>query len=39
MGLFKGFDGAKDIRRYLVSLNNEINPLENFEFLLKKEMT
>ena len=39
MGLFKGFDGAKDIRKYLVSLNNEINPLENFEFLLKKEMT
>lgn len=39
MGLFKGFDGAKDIRKYLISLNNEINPLENFEFLLKKEMT
>ena len=27
MGLFKGFNGAKNIRKYLVSLNNEINPI------------
>ena len=34
MGLFKGFNGAKNIRRYLVSLNNEINPIDNYKYLL-----
>ena len=37
MGLFKGFNGAKNMRKNLISLNNAINPIENFEFLLKKE--
>ena len=37
MGLFRGFDGAKNMRKYLISLNNSINPIENFEFLLKEE--
>ena len=36
MGLFKGFDGAKNIRKSLISLNGEMNPTDNFEFLLKK---
>ena len=34
MGLFKGFNGAKNIRKYLVSLNNEINPIDNYKYLL-----
>ncbi len=34
MGLFKGFKGAKNIRKYLVSLNNEINPIDNYKYLL-----
>ena len=37
MGLFRGFDGAKNMRKYLISLNNAMNPLENFEYLLKEE--
>lgn len=37
MGLFRGFDGAKNMRKYLISLNNTMNPIENFEFLLKEE--
>ena len=37
MGLFRGFDGAKNMRKYLISLNKAMNPLENFEFLLKEE--
>ena len=37
MGLFRGFNGAKNMRKYLISLNNAINPIENFEFLLKEE--
>ena len=37
MGLFRGFNGAKNMRKYLISLNNAINPIENFEYLLKKE--
>lgn len=37
MGLFRGFDGAKNMRKYLISLNNAMNPVENFEFLLKEE--
>lgn len=38
MGLFKGFNGAKNLRKLLMSVNDQINPLENFESLLKKEM-
>ena len=34
MGLFKGFNGAKNIRKYLVSLNNEINPIDNYKYLV-----
>ena len=34
MGLFKGLNGAKNIRKYLVSLNNEINPIDNYKYLL-----
>ena len=37
MGLFRGFNGAKNIRKYLISLNNSMNPIENFEILLKEE--
>tara|TARA_Y100000768_G_C23971747_1_gene680913 strand:+ start:1105 stop:1992 length:888 start_codon:yes stop_codon:yes gene_type:complete len=37
-GLFRGFNGAKNLRKLLVSVNDQINPLENFESLLKKEM-
>ena len=37
MGLFRGFNGAKNMRKYLISLNNTMNPIENFEFLLKEE--
>ncbi len=37
MGLFKGFNGAKNMRKYLISLNHAMNPVENFEFLLKEE--
>jgi len=37
MGLFRGFNGAKNMRKYLISLNNAMNPIENFEFLLKEE--
>ena len=36
MGLFKGFEGAKNLRKSLVSLNNEINSIDKFEFLVKK---
>jgi tRNA-dihydrouridine synthase A len=38
MGLFRGFNGAKNMRKYLISLNNAMNPVENFEFLLKEEI-
>ena len=34
MGLFKGFNGAKNIRKYVLSLNNEINPIDNYKYLL-----
>ena len=37
MGLFRGFNGAKNMRKYLISLNHTMNPIENFEFLLKEE--
>ena len=36
MGLFKGLNGAKDMRKYLVSIDNEQDPLNNFEFFLSK---
>ena len=36
MGLFRGFHGAKDIRKYLVSLNNAVNPVDNFKFFLEE---
>ena len=38
IGLFRGFNGAKNLRKLLMSVNDQINPLENFESLLKKEM-
>ena len=38
MGLFRGFNGAKNLRKLLMSVNDQINPLENFESLLKQEM-
>ena len=36
MGLFKGFDGAKNIRKYLVSLNNEVQPIDYYENFLSQ---
>ena len=36
MGLFRGFHGAKEIRKYLVSLNNAVDPVDNFKFFLKE---
>ena len=36
MGLFKGFDGAKNIRKYLVSLSNEVRPVDNYENFLSE---
>ena len=36
MGLFKGFDGAKNIRKYLVSLTNEVQPVDNYENFLSE---
>ena len=36
MGLFRGFHGAKDIRKYLVSLNHAVNPVDDFKFFLKE---
>ena len=36
MGLFKGFDGAKNIRKHLVSLSNEVQPVDNYENFLSK---
>ena len=36
MGLFKGFDGAKNIRKYLVSLSNEVQPVDNYENFLSE---
>ena len=38
IGLFRGFNGAKNLRKLLMSVNDQINPLENFESLLKQEM-
>ena len=36
MGLFKGFDGAKNIRKYLASLSNEVHPVDNYRNFLSK---
>ena len=36
MGLFKGFNGAKNLRKYLVSLNNEVNPIDNYKYFLSE---
>tara|TARA_B100001248_G_scaffold26388_1_gene17250 strand:+ start:694 stop:1551 length:858 start_codon:yes stop_codon:yes gene_type:complete len=36
MGLFKGFDGAKNIRKYLVSLSNELRPVDNYKNFLSE---
>ena len=36
MGLFKGFDGAKNIRKYLVSLSNAVQPVDNYENFLSE---
>ena len=36
MGLFKGFNGAKNLRKYLVSLNNELNPIDNYKYFLSE---
>ena len=38
MGLFKGFDGAKNIRKLIISLNKEINPIENFKVMLEEKI-
>ena len=36
LGLFKGLNGAKDMRKHLVSIDNDLDPLNNFEFFLSK---
>ena len=36
MGLFRGFHGAKAVRKYLVSLNKEINPVDNYKYFLSQ---
>ena len=36
LGLFRGFHGAKDIRKYLASLNNSVDPVDNFRYFLKE---
>ena len=36
MGLFKGFSGAKNIRKCLVSLDDEINPIDNYKYFLSE---
>ena len=36
MGLFKGFDGAKNIRKYLASLSNEVHPVDNYKNFLSE---
>ena len=39
MGLFKGFKGAKDIRKYLVSLSSEVNPIDTYKYFLSRTAT
>ena len=36
MGLFRGFHGAKAVRKYLVSLKKEINPVDNYKYFLSQ---
>ena len=36
MGMFKGIQGAKEIRKFLVSLNQDSDPISNFEFFMQK---
>ena len=36
MGIFKGIQGAKEIRKFLVSLNQDSDPVSNFEFFMQK---
>tara|TARA_B100001142_G_C14242079_1_gene619816 strand:- start:335 stop:1192 length:858 start_codon:yes stop_codon:yes gene_type:complete len=36
MGMFKGIQGAKEIRKFLVSLNQDSDPVSNFEFFMQK---
>ena len=36
MGLFRGFHGAKAVRKYLASLNKEINPVDNYKYFLSQ---
>ncbi|MDG2020304.1 MAG: tRNA dihydrouridine(20/20a) synthase DusA [SAR86 cluster bacterium] len=36
MGMFKGIQGAKEIRKFLLSLNQDSDPVSNFEFFMQK---
>jgi hypothetical protein len=36
MGLFKGFEGAKAIRKYLVSLSTEGDPIDTYKYFLSR---
>ena len=36
MGIFKGIQGAKEIRKFLVSLNQDSDPVSNLEFFMQK---
>ena len=36
MGMFKGIQGAKEIRKFLVSLNQDSDPVSKFEFFMQK---
>ena len=36
MGMFKGIQGAKEIRKFLVSINQDSDPVSNFEFFMQK---
>ena len=38
LGLFKGLDGAKKIREFLVTLNNEMNPLDYKYFFFQEQL-
>ena len=36
MGLFKGYNGAKEMRKFLVSIRDNMNPVDEFKFFLSK---
>ena len=36
MGLFKGYNGAKEMRKFLVSIRDNMNPVDDFKFFLSK---